>query len=105
MTHVRMSCWTSKPGMDSESLRLWTEGVLDVWRAQPGLVQVHLLSRRGTDQRMTFSVWRSSQDYEAFARSDALRDVAAAFDHVYTDGGRPVAAVWAVLTDDWPTSG
>jgi heme-degrading monooxygenase HmoA len=90
--------------MDAESLRLWTDGVLDVWRAQAGLIQVHLLAREGSEERMTFSVWATARDYETFAAGIALRDVAAAFDEIYAENGRPSPTVWSVLTDDWPVT-
>jgi heme-degrading monooxygenase HmoA len=102
MALVRMSRWRTRPGLDAESLRLWSDSVLAVWRTQPGLIQVHLLALEGTDERMTLSVWSSSEAYEAFASSDALRTVASAFDEIYTENGRPSATVWNVLTEDWP---
>jgi heme-degrading monooxygenase HmoA len=102
---IRMSHWVTKPGMDEESRRLWEERVRAIWRAQPGLIQAHLLAEDGSDRRMTFSVWRTQADYDAFRASDALREVAAAYDAIYTEDGRPAPVDWRVLTDDWPDTG
>lgn len=102
MTHIRMSRWESKPGMDEESLRLWDNGVLDMWRAQPGLLHVYLLARPGTTERMTMSIWESADAYQAFLDSGALGPIADAYSAVYAPGTRPVATEWNVVTDDWP---
>ena len=102
---IRMSAWRSKPDADERSLQLWSTGVRDLWHAQEGLLQVHLLARPGTLQRMTFSVWESPSAYEAFARSEALSEISATFEDIYDgDGGRPAPVEWVVLTDDWPRS-
>jgi heme-degrading monooxygenase HmoA len=99
---VRMSHWVTKPGLDTESRRIWAERVGAIWAGQPGLVQAHLLADPASDRRMTFSVWRSQEDYDAFRQSDALREVAEAYDEIYADGVRPSPVEWQVLTADWP---
>ena len=99
---VRMSHWVTKPGMDETSKQLWEDRVRAIWHAQPGLIQAHLLAEPGSDRRMTFSVWRTAEDYEAFRTGPDLQEIAAAYDEVYAEGRRPTPIEWDVLTDDWP---
>lgn len=102
---IRMSKWCAKPDADERSLQLWSNGVKDLWHAQEGLLQVHLLARPGSRQRMTFSVWESQSAYDAFARSGALGGISATFKDIYDGaGGRPQPTEWLVLTEDWPRS-
>ncbi|WP_395103894.1 antibiotic biosynthesis monooxygenase [Actinomadura sp. SCN-SB] len=99
-----MARWKCRMGRDPEALRLWEERVLDVWRAQPGLLHVHLLARDGSDERMTLSVWESEAACAAFVQSAALHEIASAYEQVYTADGRPMSSGWTVLTDDWPVT-
>jgi heme-degrading monooxygenase HmoA len=102
---IRMSQWRSKPDADERSLDRWSNGVKDLWLAQDGLLQVHLLARPGSLQRMTFSVWESQDAYQAFARSGALGEITSTFEDIYDGaGGLPQPVEWVVLTQDWPRS-
>lgn len=98
---VRMTRWRARPGTDAESRHLWESAVRPIWWSQPGLVRAHLLAATDSDERMTFSVWRTADDYDAFVRSPDLVRVVEAYDHIYTDDGRPRAQDWTVLTEDW----
>lgn len=100
---IRMSKWSVREGLENIDHReRWYQGVRDLWYAQPGLLNAHVLGRPGTRERMTFSVWESEEQYRAFTGSSALQHVIGESDDIYAPGGRPVAQEWAVLTDDWP---
>jgi heme-degrading monooxygenase HmoA len=100
---IRMSEWATRPGADRRSLKLWNDGVRELWHEQDGLIQVNLLAKGGSLDRMTFSVWESREAYERFQRSEALQQLTRSFDTVYDgQGGRPRANEWTVLTNDWP---
>jgi heme-degrading monooxygenase HmoA len=97
---VRMSRWDTRPGMDDESRRLWTDGAAEIFLAQPGIVQASLLALPDSNQRMTFSVWQTAADHHRFVAGD-LRHAVARYAAVFAEGGTPSAALWTVMTDDW----
>jgi heme-degrading monooxygenase HmoA len=100
---IRMSEWATRAGADKRSLQLWNDGVRELWYEQDGLIQVNLLAKSGSLDRMTFSAWESRETYEQFQRSEALQRLTRSFDTVYNEqGGRPRADEWTVLTGDWP---
>jgi heme-degrading monooxygenase HmoA len=100
---IRMSKWSVQVGLeDIDHRERWYQGVRDVWYAQPGLLNAHVLGRPGTRDRMTFSVWESEEHYRAFIESGALQHVIDESDDIYAPDGHPVAEEWAVLTEDWP---
>lgn len=100
---IRMARWVTKPDHDQTAIELWWQGVRAVWDRQPGLIQVHLLARTDSRERMTLSVWQSEADYSAFRASDDLAAVTNSFDGVYDVDGWPQGEEWTVLTEDWPT--
>lgn len=97
---VRMSRWDTRPGMDHESQRLWATGARDIFFSQPGIVQASLLALPDSKQRMTLSVWESTDDHDRFVVGD-LRRAVGMFDDVFAPGGTPNAALWQVMSDDW----
>jgi heme-degrading monooxygenase HmoA len=98
--YVRMSTWTTRPGMDDESVRLWTSGARDIFFSQPGIVQANLLALPDTDQRMTLSVWESVGAHERFV-AGGLQQAVRMFDHVFAPEGTPRANLWQLLAGDW----
>lgn len=98
--YVRMSRWDSRPGMDEESLRLWSTGAREVFFSQQGIVQASLLALPDSDTRMTFSVWESATDHDRFVAGD-LRRAVRMYDGVFAPGSTPNPTLWQVLSDDW----
>lgn len=63
---------------------------------------MNLLARVGAQDRITFSMWRDVEAYEAFRAIASLSQIVGAFDAIYEDGGRPVASGWSILSSGWP---
>lgn len=98
---IRMTKWKSKPGLDEESKQIWKDAVRPVWYRQPGLVRAHLLYDANTLERMTFSVWETEEDYEAFKKSADLQYVIDAYAHIYAPNTSTEPRDWGILSEDW----
>jgi heme-degrading monooxygenase HmoA len=64
MQHVRIALYTVKPGTVDDTIRKAQEGMLPIFRAQPGFVGYGLV-KTGDDALISISAWQTSEQADA----------------------------------------